>query len=370
MTVRPPVKRKRKVKRHLRKSIKYSLIALAAAAVLITAFVQIPKMGNTRKLKELGYSKESIAVIKEEKLAKQFISEQLYSDNLNQVLQEGTFDKTYLSLYLVTSSLSDDQKLLYDRLKERNYPEDSCMTLFKELQFWEITPLLVFDYVSDVEAYVKDCHNHRDVNGPDHFELDGSYVVWYDSYEEADRDNLNMLVSKQNELGEDFIPADLMDLPLTYAAKGCSLTKEAADAFIAMCNELNQGGRPRMYASSSYRNYQYQVDIYNSYVNAHGQEWADSVAARPGYSEHQTGLAVDVAANNAHLSKFEEAEEFQWMQENAARFGWILRYPKDKKTITGYDYEAWHYRYVGPEIAPKVVASGLTYDEYYELYLR
>ena len=137
-----------------------------------------------------------------------------------------------------------------------------------------------------------------------------------------------------------------------------------------MCDELNGGGKPKMYASSSYRDYQYQVDLYNGYVNSKGEEWADSISARPGFSEHQTGLTVDMAATGAQLSKFADTDAFVWMQQNAHRFGWILRYPEGKEIITGYSYEAWHYRYLGVELATKVHDSGLTYDEYYELYLR
>ena len=77
-----------------------------------------------------------------------------------------------------------------------------------------------------------------------------------------------------------------------------------------------------------------------------------------------------MAATGAQLSKFADTDAFVWMQQNAHRFGWILRYPEGKEIITGYSYEAWHYRYLGVELAAKVHDSGLTYDEYYELYLR
>ena len=244
------------------------------------------------------------------------------------------------------------------------------MKLFEKLNFWEITPLLVFDYVSDVDAYIQDCTDHRDVNSENHFELSGNYVHWYDSTSASDAKDVSMIVNKRYYLGENYAPDDLVPLSLTYAAKDCYLRQEAADAMAAMCDELNAGGKPKMYASSSYRDYQYQVDLYNGDVNSKGQEWADSISARPGFSEHQTGLTVDMAATGAQLSKFADTEAFQWMQQNAHRFGWILRYPEGKETITGYNYEAWHYRYLGVELATKVHDSGLTYDEYYELYLR
>ena len=373
MATKPPVKKrrvKRRRRRRIRKSVLYGLIGIAAAIVLVFSLTTIPKITTDNKLKSLGYSKESIAMIKRQKLTKTILNDKLYSDNLNAALASENFNKDYLRLYLVTDSLSEDDTRLYDRLRARNYPEDSCLKLFEKLNFWEITPLLVFDYVSDVDAYIQDCTDHRDVNSENHFELSGNYVHWYDSTSASDAKDVSMIVNKRYYLGENYAPDDLAPLSLTYAAKDCYLRHEAADALAAMCDELNGGGKPKMYASSSYRDYQYQVDLYNGYVNSKGQEWADSISARPGFSEHQTGLTVDMAATGAQLSKFADTEAFQWMQQNAHRFGWILRYPEGKETITGYNYEAWHYRYLGVELATKVHDSGLTYDEYYELYLR
>jgi len=96
-----------------------------------------------------------------------------------------------------------------------------------------------------------------------------------------------------------------------------------------------------------------------------GVEEADTYSARPGFSEHQTGLTVDV--DNAKLSytDFDKTNEFKWMMENAHRFGFILRYPKDKEDITGYSYESWHYRYVGVDIATYIYEHNITLDEYY-----
>ena len=94
----------------------------------------------------------------------------------------------------------------------------------------------------------------------------------------------------------------------------------------------------------------------------------DDYASRPGFSEHQTGLALDIVTDNIIGNEFENTDEFKWLQENAHLYGFILRYPKDKEYITGYNYESWHYRYVGKELATKIKESGLTYDEYYAYY--
>ena len=116
---------------------------------------------------------------------------------------------------------------------------------------------------------------------------------------------------------------------------------------------------------------EHQQSLYDRYVARDDIEEADTFSARPGFSEHQTGLTVDMSAvgDGSGLSKFEETDEFVWLSQNCQEYGWILRYPSGKEQITGYTYEPWHYRYVGPDLAKKVVASGLTYDEYYLLYL-
>ena len=106
------------------------------------------------------------------------------------------------------------------------------------------------------------------------------------------------------------------------------------------------------------------MNLYDNYVATDGKEAADTYSARAGYSEHQTGLAVDIYNKVLPYTSFEETEEFTWMQENAYKYGFILRFPKDKTNITGYQYESWHYRYVGKEVAKEIHENNLTLEEY------
>ena len=96
---------------------------------------------------------------------------------------------------------------------------------------------------------------------------------------------------------------------------------------------------------------------------------ADLKAARPGYSEHQTGLALDITTRLAEDEEFVNTEEFSWLKENAHKYGFILRYPEGKENITGYSYEPWHYRYVGIDVATKIYNENITFDEYYAYYI-
>lgn len=116
-----------------------------------------------------------------------------------------------------------------------------------------------------------------------------------------------------------------------------------------------------IYISSGYRSYQRQVEIYNRYVSQDGQEYADTYSSRPGHSEHQTGLTFDL--NSIDIS-FADTPEGKWLAENCHKYGFIIRYPKDKEDITGYMYEPWHIRYLGVDKATAVYESGLCLEEY------
>jgi LAS superfamily LD-carboxypeptidase LdcB len=116
-----------------------------------------------------------------------------------------------------------------------------------------------------------------------------------------------------------------------------------------------------LWICSGYRSYSYQSKLYNNYVYTDGKAAADTYSARPGHSEHQTGLAADI---NSADESFAGTPEAKWLAANCWKYGFIIRYPKGKESITGYIYEPWHIRYLGKENAKLVYESGLTLEEY------
>ena len=176
-------------------------------------------------------------------------------------------------------------------------------------------------------------------------------------------DELLVLVNKNNQLSNDYIPKNLESISLRYANKDKYLRKEAKDAFEKLSSEAAALGY-RIVAVSAYRDYNYQNELFNYYVEEKGLEYALDCSAKPGHSEHQTGLAVDVEGENKDYDNFEDTKEFSWMKDNAHRFGFILRYPKGKEHITGFKYEPWHYRYVGINIATEIYEKNITLEEY------
>lgn len=123
--------------------------------------------------------------------------------------------------------------------------------------------------------------------------------------------------------------------------------------------------RVKLNIVSGFRSYEYQEKVYSEYVKEYGVDKTDTFSAKPGYSEHQSGLALDICDDS---DKFINTKENKWLQKNAHKFGFIIRYPKGKEYITGYKYEPWHIRYVGKKHAKKIFSKKLTLEEYLGLW--
>ena len=156
-----------------------------------------------------------------------------------------------------------------------------------------------------------------------------------------------LVANKTYSLPESYNPGDLLD--------------ECEDAFNAMKKDAAKEGL-NIWNASGFRSYDLQQSLYTRYSNRDGKEAADRYSARPGHSEHQTGLAIDL---NEISSAFADTKEGIWVAENCHKYGFILRYMKDKEAQTGYMYEPWHIRYVGIDTATAIYNSGLCLEEYY-----
>lgn len=153
-------------------------------------------------------------------------------------------------------------------------------------------------------------------------------------------------------------------LPSTFAPEEDKTARAALDTMLAAAKQ--QGFD--LVAFSGYRSFEYQTTLYNNYVKRDGVDAADRYSARPGYSEHQTGLAFDIGEKGKEdlwlTEEFGETAAGQWLFTHADEYGFILRFPQNKEHITGYMYESWHYRYVGTEIAKEIKKQDITLEEY------
>lgn len=177
-----------------------------------------------------------------------------------------------------------------------------------------------------------------------------------------------MLVNKYYQLTKNYTPNSIVAISTQYSYEGNEISKDVYSAYRSMWNAAKEEGYT-LIVTSSYRDYESQDTVWNDLANSYGDEKADARAARAGHSEHQTGLALDIVTYNSYNNDFDQTEEFKWLQKNAHKYGFILRFPKGKEDITGYSYESWHYRYVGIDVATKIHNLGITYDEYYAYYL-
>lgn len=172
-----------------------------------------------------------------------------------------------------------------------------------------------------------------------------------------------VLVNKYYKLSEDYEPdVELVSSQYAYSGKYASKTIiESLQNLIDAAKEDNL----KLVVSAGYRSYKEQEDIYNSYKINNGIREADEFVSRPGHSDYQTGLAVDIEPYAKYIENVNESEEYQWLINNMHRFGFIQRFPEGKESITGFKYSAWHLRYVGVEAATFIHDNNITLEEYY-----
>ena len=181
------------------------------------------------------------------------------------------------------------------------------------------------------------------------------------------------VVNKGRALPSDYTPDNLVapDVPLRLAASASEmhLRQDAASALAAMFSGAQDQGVELMLASG-YRSYSDQASVYSAYVSQSGVAQADTFSARPGHSEHQTGLAADIEplSRTCEVEQcFENTKEGQWLAANSYKFGFVIRYQKNTQDLTGYEYEPWHVRYVGKYLALKLYRSGQTLEQFFSL---
>ncbi|MGM9684076.1 MAG: D-alanyl-D-alanine carboxypeptidase family protein [Eubacteriales bacterium] len=189
----------------------------------------------------------------------------------------------------------------------------------------------------------------------------------------ADASEYLMLVNKTVMLRRDYVPSDLTTITKNvspmHSADYYQMRSCAVQALYAMLDSMIADGVTDIYVSSTYRSYERQEYLFNYYLQRENgdEEAVLKYSARPGTSEHQSGLCLDFTTASIDygvLNVFENTDAFDWLSKNAYKFGFILRYPSDKVDITGYTYEPWHYRFVGRTAATEIYNSGICFEEY------
>lgn len=327
--------------------------------VLICILLAGCQKSTAEKLMDLGYSEEDTLLI--ETLSEELQNSLLegYDEKMMEYIRRDDFIEEKLPEYLKYDSELDRDKMV--ELVNRGILNDRDLPLYKELYS---SPY----YIPSKEAlyleHLKDYDSVREViervNTKRYQELYSDITVT-----DLSKGYL-ILVNKYYKLPEDYEPDDLVDVDPSLG-RG-RLRAEVYEAYKRLYADAVKEGYD-LKIMSAYRSYATQASVYNRYLNDDPQEIVDTYSARPGHSEHQSGLCADVSEPGYSIDDFYKTEASRWLAENCYKYGFIIRYPEDKTDITGYQGEPWQIRYVGIETALDVYEKGITYDEYYACFV-
>ena len=305
------------------------------------------------------------------------VLEKEYNSDIVKIIDKDDFLEKNFDLYYEIDYIDEDYFLSFvNSLISMGYSTDDINVINKKNDV-VLNEYLKNNYVSHIDRWIKyDFFKSEYIERYLKF-FDGDYKqtivnvnIGLDKefYKDANvitEYSVNVLANKYNKLDSSYVPANLTPLN-NCSGGGHYLAIEAKEAYDKMCIDANNNGFD-ISVNSSYRSYESQEEIYQYYLKIYGQSYVDNYVAVPGFSEHQTGLALDIKSNK--VSIFKNSNEYKWMLENSYKYGFILRYPEGKSDITGYTNEAWHYRYVGVEAAKYIYENNITYDEYYVMFL-
>ena len=359
-------KKKRKVKKKL----------IVLISVIIVVIMLIHPVTNIVKLKMKGYSFISSFKIYTIGEASRVLDNN-YSETLDKVIGKSSFEKKYVGSYLKTDFYEYED--FFVNLKtwfDLGYVPNDVNIINK----WNNTELNIKvseKYIKDIASYlefsffkVEKLDRYLNYYNGDYKDTIVKVNIGLDKefYEDPNiikQYSVNVIVNKYNKLDANLVPTKLIELD-KCSDGGQYLAEEAKLAYDKMCTASLKEGL-KLGVTSSYRSYESQQNVYASYLKSNGKEYVNQYVATPGYSEHQTGLALDVKSTVS--SPFKTTKEYTWMINNSYKYGFILRYPEDMENITGYSPEAWHFRYVGEEIAKYIYDNKITYEEYCAMFL-
>lgn len=289
------------------------------------------------------------------------------------IYEKYEYQKTYeYKIQQVGYSKKETQKLIEVLPKEKL--EYLLTTEYNEIYYNVIIQKYYLE--KNFDKYVEYKTYHEDTSYEDVIAIVNVHanVGWYNETYETDLTNEYLiLVNKFYYLPSNYERTDLENISLQYAYHDNSASKIVNEAYYKMRQDIENELGVHLMVNSSYRPYEDQEEIYDSFKKV-SLKYADSYAARPGHSEHQTGLAIDLTSLehpyvNDTEESFDKSKEYEWLKNNCHKYGFILRYPEGKDHITGYNTESWHFRYVGIDIATQIYNEGITFDEYYAYYI-
>lgn len=325
-----------------------------------------------------GIPNEVKQIMKEQKINKND-----YSKTLEYVLTNNIYNELYLKEYkdieyvdkgnfgeIITTFLPKGYTG-----KEINYLlklSEKNIEILKNKEYQDISNFYEYknfdaDKIDRYNNYKRKNKNYSYENVITYVNIKLDTPVYTDTKEVKDEDDLLVLVNKYNYLPENYKPKDLERIDGAYGDQ-VPMRKIIIEPFKELQKAAKEELKINLMPTTAYRNENLQRTLYDNYVKRDGKDAADTYSARPRYSEHQTGLAIDL--KNTSLENIRLTDDnYKWLENNAYKYGFIIRFPKDKEFITGYQFENWHIRYVGKDIAKVIHDNKLTLEEYIDLYV-
>ena len=280
-----------------------------------------------------------------------FYTHKNFIKNINKLLEKGYNDS---DINIIFSHGNDEEVSRFTKREKIRYLEEFYSISYAKLDNYDRYVHYSDDTGEDEETTVLFVNLDMDKNDYE----DPVIVTKYST---------DMLVNKHRSLTDKFVPNDLVTISKEYASEDdLQASKVAVDAFIKMSKAAEAEGYS-LVINSAYRSYQEQLDLIDFYKKAYGQSYVDKYVAKAGFSEHQTGLSFDIGSRTANV--FQNSKEYTWMEENAYKYGFIRRFTKKYELITGFRNEPWHFRYVGEKIAKEIHEKGMSYEEYWAVFL-
>ena len=371
-----------KNKRKLKLKPQFIFILKLLAVILIICFsLFMFYRYQLNTLKELGYSEVASKNILRN-FEKEYVLSVGENKTLNAAFESSDYNTKYKEKYAkIKYQNHDDLILNINSLLKKGYNTGEVSIILAHGNNEDVTNFAKKDKVKYLEEfysidYAKLKYYDRYVMYSDETGEDEETTVLYvnldldkENYIDpiiVDKFSTDMLVNKHRKLKENFEP-DLTKIDSQYAANDdMEASRIAVNSFIEMYNAAKSENLD-LVINSAYRSYDDQVKISETYKNLYGDNYVKNYVAKPGFSEHQTGLAFDIGSR--HSNVFAQSNEYLWIKDNAHKYGFILRFSKRYEDVTGFRSEPWHYRYVGKKIATYIYENNITLEEYYVKFL-
>lgn len=350
-----------KLRRTIAKIVLVFIVLLIIVIINFNRILRIPiyieysnKYSYVKTFFEIGYSNEETKEALDE-LNKNKVFDKINENYIIELHNKGYKNKT-INFILINFTKLEITKLLN---KEYN----------KDLEGFLDVKLFNYDHY---ERYLDYQSDYKDLSLDEivtRVELNLDKRPYDSPEEEKDPNSLTALVNKHRYISKDYVPDDLVDMSDEYANNMFgvkTIRKETYEQFKKMADDARKEGITFL-AESGYRDYEYQDTLYLEYINEYGEAKANEFAARAGFSEHQLGTTLDLS----NIYTIEEGDkEYEWIDKNGYKYGFIFRYKTKFEDITGYKAEGWHIRYVGVETATAVHNKGISFDEYWLKYIK